>query len=315
MARYYNIQSVSMAGATTNISQYTEVVRITGTNGSGNTFVLPQVTASDSLIGYDYTIFIVDTGAYFTTSTAITIQPNGSDTGYEINGSSSWTNPTDKPVIVISYTGDGKWTIIKNVPKNGYILNISNGIQAVLTSISSGNDYEADADSAYLYWILGDSLIQENETQLAHDPGGYMFQGLTGTPSAQTTQDVDGVIYNTVTFETSSSGSYYFDYNIPNAGDQWYVGIEILWSSSSGTIVSSGGTCDVGEFAASVISTGSGVVIEDYDIFVQWDGSGASQSINWSVTTNGSYVRLTATQASSNTHHVTALIRLYTIEY
>ena len=102
MAIFHTIQEVSMTGATTAINQYTQVVRIVGTNGSGNTFTLPQVGASNSIIGYDYNIVIVDTSSYISSSTPITIQRNASDTSVSVNGGTQWVNYEDNKVIKIS---------------------------------------------------------------------------------------------------------------------------------------------------------------------------------------------------------------------
>ena len=82
------------------------LVRITGAGAGSATLTLPQVTAANSFIDFGYSIVIVDTGGFVS---GVTIQPNGSDGGYLINGDSQFIFTTTNGGITITYDGDGRW--------------------------------------------------------------------------------------------------------------------------------------------------------------------------------------------------------------
>lgn len=309
MAVFKNITNVSMTGATTAISQYTQVLRISGSNGSGNTFTLPQVTAVDSSIGYDYEIIVVDSQSYFTNSSVATFEVNGSDTGYTINGASSWSNDNNNEAFFIRYAGEGRWYTVTTGFKEGEIINFSSG--GVLTSIT---DKVANADDAtYLTSISGQSLTLHNSTQSGSNPGGYFAQLRTSSPEPKAQQLVDGVIYYSVGFEASTSGVD-FDIPLPRAGTSSYTGVEVSYVASDGTILSSGGECEVGEWNTSVLD--STAVLEDFYYYRDaQDSSGrVAFLVDWSGSISGTTLTLTCTSASG-TPKVTAHFRLYTISY
>lgn len=298
-----------MTGATVAISQYTQVLRISGSNGSGNTFTLPQVTAADSVIGYDYEILVIDSASYFTTSTTTTFQVNGSDTGFTINGASSWDNDNNNEAFYIRYAGDGRWYVLNTGFREGEIINFA--ATGVLTSISSqvGN---AD-DAEYLRSTGGFSLILSNPNQSGTDPGGWFAQNLASSPLPESSPTYNGAYYYTIAFEAATGGTN-FDIELPRtSGVDTYVGVEVSYVASDGTILSSGGECEVGEWNTSVLN--STAVLESFYYYRDAQDSSGSVSflVDWTASVNSNTLRLICTSASG-TPRVTAHIRIYSID-
>lgn len=165
MAVFKNIQTLS---TNSTIGAYTQVVNI---GAAGITLTLPSVT-NNSFIGYAHKILIVDSSSNLGYSSGtvgiVTIQPNGSDTGFTINGETSVEISGKGLGFELEYVGDNRW-ILSTLRGDSWIINP--GDYRILTSIE-----QATGPQEQYAYANEDFIISTQNTE--GDPEGQFIQGL-----------------------------------------------------------------------------------------------------------------------------------------
>jgi hypothetical protein len=164
MAVFKNIETLSTSST---IGAYTQVVRI---GAAGITLTLPSVT-NNSFIGYGHKILITDYNNLLGGASIANIEvvPNGSDTGFTVQGDSSLTLSGEGIGYFFEYAGDGRW-IVSQGTSDGWIINP--GKYRVITA--------ADDGTSTLFTRKGyahTDLIMSRTNSLG-DPKGQLIQGV-----------------------------------------------------------------------------------------------------------------------------------------